>query len=243
MLLPALANSKSKAKRILCLNNLKQLHLVWSLYPSDNGETLPFNGSAATALPTPLWIGGETHTFVPAFTNTQYLLDKKFASFAEYLKSAAVYKCPEDKSLQIIGTAKIPKIRSYSLNGYLGTPSGITVQTPNYKIFKKTSNLATTAEPSRIFAFQDVNPENLCLPAFAVRMPGDSITGFYHYPSGLHKKSGVLIFADGHAESRRWVDPRTLKTVLPPVIIGHGNGSLNNPDLLWLQQRTTTKLP
>src|ERR1017187_5558567 len=36
LLLPALANAKSRAQRIYCINNLKQLTCGWKMYATDN---------------------------------------------------------------------------------------------------------------------------------------------------------------------------------------------------------------
>ena len=43
MLLPALAASKAKAKRIACLNNLKQASLGFRLWATDNADKYPWN--------------------------------------------------------------------------------------------------------------------------------------------------------------------------------------------------------
>ncbi len=41
LLLPALARSKAKAKRITCVNNLKQISLGFRMWASDNGDKFP----------------------------------------------------------------------------------------------------------------------------------------------------------------------------------------------------------
>src|SRR2546427_5073216 len=49
-------------------------------------------------------------------------------------------------------------------------------------------------------------------------------TTLFRSPSSLHNGRGVVTFADGHAETHRWVDSRTT----PPVtgrILAHWNDS------------------
>ena len=43
MLLPALANSKAKARRIACVNNLKQVSLALRMWSNDHQEKYPWN--------------------------------------------------------------------------------------------------------------------------------------------------------------------------------------------------------
>src|SRR5690348_8084731 len=47
MLLPALANAKEKAKRVRCMNNLKQAGIALAVYGTDNKESYP-RGSSTT---------------------------------------------------------------------------------------------------------------------------------------------------------------------------------------------------
>jgi prepilin-type processing-associated H-X9-DG protein len=61
-------------------------------------------------------------------------------------------------------------------------------------------------------------------------------------PASYHGNAGGLSFTDGHAEIHRWRDPRTM----PPLKIGSltfdgytGFSCPRNPDVAWLQERTT----
>lgn len=237
LLLPALSRAKARAKRIVCLNNQKQLATIWLVYSGDQADRLVLNGNAMVVVNgRRLWVLGDTHGFIPAMSDPRYLVDPSLAAFADYLKAAAVYKCPADQSTVQVGPQPVPKIRSYAMNDYLG-PAEPLYLSSGYRSFKKMADLVP-ARPSNIFLFQDVLPENLCFPAFVV--PMQESQGFFHFPSSQHLKMGVVVFADGHAESHRWVDERTRPK---PVngLVGHNILSPNNRDLAWIREHTTLK--
>lgn len=237
LLLPALSRAKAVAKRTICLNNQKQLAITWFLYAGDNADRLVRNGNATVVVNGQrLWVMGDTHFFTPALTETRYLVDPTLAAFGDHLKSAAVYKCPSDDVTFTVGSARLPKVRSYAMNLYLG-PMTTSYTSPNYRSFQKTTDLARV-KPSAIFLFQDVMPENLCSPAFVVNMTSDE---FYHYPSSRHQNVGPVAFTDGHVETHRWVDSRTRPPIPAGSIVGHGNLSPKNADLAWIKERTTVK--
>ena len=242
LLLPSLARAKAQALRVQCINNQKQLQLTWILYAGDNREMLAPNGAGQPRASGPyLWVLGDNHMYLPAFYDTQYLIGPNYALFAPYLKSALVYKCPADQStIQALGR-NTPKIRSYAMNCYVGTPAG-SLEEPfrplsGFRFYVKGSQLSAD-QPANRFVFADVNPANICSPAFGVDMSQDI---FFHYPSSLHSLSGVLSFSDGHAESHKWVDPRTRKTVPNGQIVRHSDSSPGNQDLKWIRDRTTSR--
>ncbi len=250
LLLPVLGKAKSKAHRVQCLSNQKQLGLTWLMYAGDHDERLVVNGEERSSGGGPFWVFGGEHPNVPAFTNNASLLNPEVALFAPYLTSAGVYRCPaDDGKLHVLGGTALsgrqlaPRNRSYSMNGYLGTASGMEAAedyiTPGYRILLKSSDLVALA-PSDTFVFQDVNPANICFPAFVVRMPGSGTEGFFHYPASHHDGSGVQAFADGHVDSRRWKDPRTARRVKSSDILVHWEKSPDNPDLSWLREHTTS---
>lgn len=241
LLLPALATAKSQARRIHCVSNLRQLFLTWSLYADDHGDAMAPNGHAVPDKPEnpKLWIGADDHFYLPPYTNTQYLVDPKYAAFGGYLTTASIYKCPEDRSMLTRSGDATPKpqIRSYALNAYMGWVSPRGELSSRHQIFAKHSDL-NLVSPSQFFVFQDVHPSSICMPAFMMYLPGGTVDGFYHYPSSLHRGGGVLNFADGHSETRKWQDPRTIKPA-NSEILAHWDHSPRNADIAWLRERTT----
>jgi prepilin-type N-terminal cleavage/methylation domain-containing protein/prepilin-type processing-associated H-X9-DG protein len=242
LLLPSLARAKAQALRIQCVNNQKQLELTWILYSGDNREMLVPNGAGQPRTSGPyLWVLGDNHMYLPAFYDPQYLVGPNYALFAPYLKTALIYKCPADRStIRALGK-DAPKVRSYAMNCYVGTPAGSLeepfVPLSGFRFYTKSSQLSADQPASR-FIFADVNPANICSPAFGVNMVQDV---FFHYPSSAHNFSGVLAFADGHAESHKWVDARTRKTVPNGQIVRHTDSSPNNQDLRWIRDRTSSR--
>jgi hypothetical protein len=108
----------------------------------------------------------------------------------------------------------------------------------NYRVYLKTSQLVADS-PANRFVFIDVNPASICTPAMGVDMDTDD---WIHYPSTFHRGLGVLSYADGRVESRKWVDPRTRKGIpAGQQYISHGDPSPGNQDLYWLRTKTTVK--
>lgn len=240
MLLPALAKAKTAAKKAPCLNNERQLVATWAMYATDNNDWLAQNGWNNSDPPNPnvhLWVQG-CMAYDEDKTNVAYVIDPKWALFAAYIKSVKTYLCPTDRSLTHIYGSDLPRVRSYALNTYLG-------QMPdywddrldvNYAVFRKYSGV-TTKLPAGMFSFIDVNPDSVCWPYFGVYMTRDA---FFNFPNSSHNRGGVVSFADGHADYRRWVDQRTI-TAYSPNYHNHNDASPNNQDIAWLRARTTVR--
>ena len=52
-------------------------------------------------------------------------------------------------------------------------------------------------------------------------------------PGVSHKKGSNFAFADGHAETHQWLDPRTITAPRDPKVLP------GNRDLVWLQRHST----
>lgn len=213
LLLPALAGAKASAKKIQCISNHRQLAIAWALYPDDNNGILVPNGfilNAESTTAPPLWVWGNEHRFANAFTNEDYLINPKYALFANYIKTIGVYSCPADNTklpVPFISGPLLRRVRDVALNGFMNwiQNSDSFQDNTNYINFVKLSDM-NTAQPSELFTFIDTSPESICQPVFEI------FSSFYwHRPNIKHNNSGVLAFADGHVESHRWTDPNTLR--------------------------------
>jgi prepilin-type N-terminal cleavage/methylation domain-containing protein/prepilin-type processing-associated H-X9-DG protein len=240
LLLPSLSKAKAKAYRIQCTSNIRQLALTWELYSSDyNGKLVPNGyGTPASLGDTRLWVQGATHKFLGdemlAFTDPKYLIDPRYAAFADYLKTAAIYKCPADRS-EYGGK---PKVRSYALNGYLNweKPAGGEdfSLSPAHVNFRKSADLSQ-AHPAELLSFVDTAPDSLCHSAFGVAMS----SLYYHFPSIEHDHGGVVGFADGHVEYKRWRDAYTLQMARAPFVTHLNFAAEPYQDLKWLREHAT----
>ena len=240
LLLPSLSKAKAKAQRIQCTSNLRQLALTWELYAGDyNGALVPNGyGTPASLGDTRLWVQGATHKFIGdemlAFTDPKYLIDPGYAAFANYLKTAAIYKCPADRS-EYSGK---PKVRTYALNGYLNweKPAGgadFSLSSAHVN-FRKTADVSA-AHPAELLSFVDTAPVSLCHSGFGIAMSFQ----YYHFPSIEHDQGGVVSFADGHVEYKRWRDAYTLQMARAPFVTHLNMGFGSSADLNWLREHAT----
>jgi prepilin-type N-terminal cleavage/methylation domain-containing protein/prepilin-type processing-associated H-X9-DG protein len=243
LLFPALATAKENGRRAQCVSNQRQLALAWVAYAGDNEDRLALNGYANPDSGQKFWVLGDGHWNRSHFTNVDLLLNERYALFAPYLQAAGVYKCPTDRSTVEIGGARYPKTRSYALNAYMAwswpTPNN---NHPDFWTFEKLGDMAV-GSPARLLSFIDTAPRFVCHAGFVIVMSGKNGL-FYHYPATHHNGGGVVAFADGHVESHRWVERKTIEEATKKTWLSDHLSSgwvTDNRDLKWLQAHASVR--
>jgi prepilin-type N-terminal cleavage/methylation domain-containing protein/prepilin-type processing-associated H-X9-DG protein len=246
MLLPALGKAKIKAQGIHCMSNLKQLQLVFLMYPDDNNDKLTSSGYTSPVEPT-AWVNGWLDFNGANLDNTDpgTLTNPLRAKFANYLQSVAVYKCAADRSAVKVGTKSVERIRSLSMGQQWAGPGdwldpagfGVNGSSKKYKVYFKK---ATIDNPAMRFVFLDEHPDSLNAGGFANMMvPNPTAARIIDFPASSHNGAGGISFSDGHAEIHKWRDARTRAPVLYNNNIQLNVASANNEDMIWLADRTS----
>jgi prepilin-type N-terminal cleavage/methylation domain-containing protein/prepilin-type processing-associated H-X9-DG protein len=238
MLLPALGKAKVKGQQIYCLNNLKTFQLATIMYSQDYRDYLPGNnyGEESATGPTS-WCSGWLDFTVgnTANTNLLYLLSPLYAQLGVYVKAPGTFRCPADNIMVVEGGQKYPRVRSYSLSGWSGPNAENWNPGLGYIVFAKVSDM-TVLPPSQVVQFLDERPDSLDDGYFAIDM--DPTQEMVNFPGTFHNRGGNLSFADGHAETHLWRDPRTF-TAEVAGFKEQFTVTPNNPDLIYLQAHAT----
>ncbi len=236
----ALASTRPNSLAYQCLNNLRQLGIAWTMYSDDYQGVLVYNHDGLNAgkdAADASWAGGWLD-FGTSSDNTNFVLlinhvRYPYSAFlGPYLKTASVFKCPADKST--FASTAFPRVRSVSLNNLMGQNARSWTTPTSYTIYTKISQLAS---PARLFLFLDEREDSINDPVFL----SDPDTRFQmiDFPGSYHDGADNFVFADGHGESHKWLDPRTTPPINPGQFIPLNISIPGDIDIDWLQQHAS----
>jgi prepilin-type N-terminal cleavage/methylation domain-containing protein/prepilin-type processing-associated H-X9-DG protein len=244
MLLPALSAAKSKAQGIMCLNNHRQLLLGWRMYVDDNTE-LPYVKHGPYE-----WVGGWLDFASDNRENWDPEANLEKSILRPYIaNNLGIFKCPADRSTVNVEGKLLRRIRSMSMLNWvggrgLGLDMGWSESSGPWRIYRRESDFVDPG-PSRTFVFLDEREDSINDGMFVVDMGGfpDSPDSFriVDIPASYHGGAGGLSFADGHSETKKWIDPRTSEPFIKGVGTPYDRPSPGNADIAWMQERSTRR--
>ena len=246
MLLPALGRAKAKAHQIGCLNNNRQLQLCLQMYCDDQRDMLPANEALVSGIRAGLSVGANSWLQGNAWLDTS-LTNLQRGALYPYNQSTGIYKCPADRST-VRDLGLLPRTRSVSMSMYMNVRAN-----PYDSDYKKCWHKLTQIlrpGPASALVFIDENEKSIQQSAFGINAPdrwwlfGTSQWTWISFPATRHNNGCTFTFADGHAETWRWLEPNTARisglntwTVLQPGVNG------TDRDLARMFQAVPEKVP
>jgi prepilin-type N-terminal cleavage/methylation domain-containing protein/prepilin-type processing-associated H-X9-DG protein len=244
MLLPALSKTKHSARSLQCLNHKRSLALGWMLYADDHdGKLVPNREHSADG-----WIRGvlDFDSSNPDNTNALYLVDGRWAKLGPYVSSAAPFACPADQSELSYSGRKVARVRSVAMNFAVGAAEqpGHLPFASGSMVYRKSSDIRN---PSGLWVIIDEHEDSLDDGRFVVDCERrEEQAQLISVPGNFHHGAATISFADGHAEVHAWRDPATRVAnkycgcIAHYVVQGFYIRTPNNPDVAWVQERTST---
>jgi prepilin-type N-terminal cleavage/methylation domain-containing protein/prepilin-type processing-associated H-X9-DG protein len=265
LLLPALSKAKEKAQGVQCMSNHRQLAYGWRMYADDSREILVYasdDGNGASNWKNN-WAWTWTHMDFDAGNqgNWDISVDIQVRPLWPYIKNAGVYKCPADHSYVTINGVVKPRIRTISMNLYVGGFAPLVRDASvlgndggwpwadAYMIYPRLSDIAGghSPGPAKTFIFLDEREDCVNWGNYMTQMDGyyPFNPGAYHFsediPGMYHNRGCGFSFADGHSEMKKWLDGRTT----PPMHYqtawwsGAEIAAPRDVDVTWLQDKAT----
>ena len=195
ILMPALNRVKEQGKRVVCLNNLRQLMLAWSVYADENddklvrGDTGEYDSIHADEIP---WVLKDYRTN-DMDKKRNAILDGALFPFCNNIE---LYKCP---------TGYPGELRTYSIVDAMNC-AALPDCGPGVVMIKK--RMKITYPASRIVFIDDGGAGDVHMGSW---------TNYTDQPRWLdpppvrHGEGTNVSYADGRSEYWKWKDPRTIK--------------------------------
>lgn len=225
LLMPALERAREQAKRIICLNNLKELQFAWLLYADDNEGKIVNGAPLGTECQADAgpgdhpdeipWIGRAWHGNYQNGDKLSPDCQKaaiRAGAMWPYVKNLGVYRCPTGLAGEMCTYAAMDGANGLSRN--------------NIEDLQFMKNATAYRRPHKRIIFIDegwVTPDS-----FAVYIDH---AAWWDDPPVRHGEGTAQSYADGHSDWRKWEGRWTIEFGLATIGIHPKND--NAPGSTW----------
>lgn len=232
VLASAHGDARVRNRSVQCLGNLMQIGRAWLIYADDYQGRLARNTSSGVN-----WVNGWID-YSPANRANWDPASLTNGLLSPYIPSAAIFRCPSDPSTLLVNGERRPRVRSYSMNNFVGEGATAFTGSSAFQTFHTRQSLGRPA-PSQLWVVLEEHPDSLNDGVFFTN-PEDTTPRIVDLPAAFHASACNFLFADGRAGTQKWLDARTM----PPISTGYlalNVASPNNQDILWLQGHATER--
>ena len=239
MLLPALNSAKQKTQGVYCMNNTKQMVIAWHLYADENNGNLVYNrdgNNAGKSAGNEAWVGGWLD-FTSSTDNidTDLLINHERYPYGAYLgvyiHNPSTFKCPADRSVAPVAGGPKPRVRSLSMNNFVGAESRTWTSPSRYTLCTKSTQIKA---PALMYVFLDEREDSINDGWYA--SDPDTLYQIIDYPASYHHRACGYSYADGHSEIHKWLDNRTMPLLAAGQELPLNINISGDKDLFWIAQ-------
>ncbi len=254
ILIPTLSLARESARQTYCVANMKQLALAYISYTTTSGDLIPNGFVSNRTSSNPLneshrssWVeapqddnGNKVHGNA-TLKHRQNGIKK--GQLYKYAKEFKLYHCPSDYRFKKGATPQQQIYRTYVVPGALGGDlDGISRREKLYKnsydkiitkftrikrpaekyIFVEGASKGSDAQKNFEYGSWTIYPEKAL-----------SRGGWYHPIGAYHRRKASFSYADGHAESHKWIHNETVKYFAGNKPANELMPAARNRDLKW----------
>lgn len=206
ILMPALSRAREQGKRVVCLNNLKQLTLAWMMYADANNDKIvngaPLGAAGVATVPTAgdhrdekPWVGRAWHDNYASgemLTEAQQKNAIEEGALWPYCKNLKLYNCPTGVKGQFLTYAIMD-----GMNGMAQYRDPAVRSDPSIWVKLKT-NIHKPSPANRIVFIDEgwVTPDS-----YAVEYAKEA---WWDDPPSRHGDGTNVSFADGRSDYYKW---------------------------------------